>query len=1776
MKKIVLLFSLFATVGLTWGQTDCNDNSACNYDASATGSSECTYATTWYIDIDGDGYGVSSEYDQVACEAPSGLYVSNSSDGCPTDANKSAAGTCGCGTSDADSDGDGVVDCNDLCPYDANKTAPGTCGCGITDLDSDGDGTPDCSDGCPHDASKIAAGSCGCGELDADSDGDGIADCDDICPGSSSQVDANGNGIGDDCEVLGCTFPAACNYDSDANVYDGSCVFANESKCEVCEGNATNGTGTVSDSSSPGSPCSCAGGVTLYIDAIGICGGDCTEDVDGNGVCDDDECVAGIDECGICGGSGIPIGDCDCDGNQLDECGVCGGTGALDGYNCDGTCVDDADGDGVCDQFEITGCLDATACNYNAEATESGECFEIDDCGVCGGTSVFTTSDGSPCSPGDSDCLGANGECDCDGTLPAAGKDCDGNCLTDDDGDLICDEFEVDGCTDATACNYNSAATDDDGSCAYKDALDMCGGSCSADDDADGICDDVDACIGVENECGECNGVALNFTDADGAPCAPGTPGCTNDEGHCDCMGNDFDALNVCGGTCLQDLDGDGICDLDEDGNVADTNICSEELKDAVGVCNGTCTEDADGDGLCDHDTDGDGIAEDPCPSSTNNFVDECGVCGGSGIPAGYCDCDGRTYDVNGECGGDCDSDSDGDGICDGVDTCDGTLDVCGVCNGPGIPAGDCDCFGNTADAVGNCGGNCTQDSDGDGICDVDANGNILDTCDGTLDACGVCNGTGPVEGCGCEPAYAGECDCNGSVMDECGVCGGSGAEFARDCDGNCINDSDGDGVCDEEEVMLLSDGLLTEYEVADKTTSVLNPISVQRSQDSLRNLLSYMTENLDDGSLTGYSKNVTIEQQIIDNGTLLVEGLSTFNQSAHVKGYLTIDGDLNITGNATIEGTTFSNGGAQTAAVDMKGDAEISGNATVHEVLIVEGESNLKNTVDVSGDLNIYQGNQASGLMRETKVFSVSAANGNTEAAGDFTLSGDADVDGFGRLNGLNVDGLSRLDRTTADENLILNSTFDVLGDFNMNDNFRVVASSGNTAVGGDMHVEGNMTVNGDLEVDGTATIEGTTFSEDGLETTSVTMSGDLHVEGKADVGMNLTVYGNATYHHTLSGGGDFTVYDGATDGVFSDTESFTVASSTGNTVVAGQLNVDGMSSSGNWYQSGNTDINSTLAVTGSVQLDGLGAGSTTLNTATVSADVDANGNFDVDGVFDGGGNLVAGGIESSSYASLKSTTISGPANSLGVVLHATSAGERVALFKNTSATSVSDQKGIKIVLNKELPTTQNDYVQFMNSEDVVLGRIEGFHRDELGDHSDHALNLDTYNIEITDANNGIRSAKMGTIQAGFDVASAVVNLIGAKTRTSSCFGIVFYWIFPAPFVCQTAPAAGPITAAIVNVVTTGVSLATAISGNVKASEALDVARDAKQSYITAMETQFRTVSGERVGVTYESGSGDYAEWLERMNPSDDFIAGEIVGVHGGKISHSTQDADALFVISTKPIVLGNMPSDEEWKFERAAFMGQVPVFVRGKVKAGDYIVASGNHDGFGKAIAPEMMTAHDLLHVVGRAWQDGEDRRVNLVNVQVGPGTGIDEVAGSLFERVDAIDEQNASLKEAIMSWAQGEVSGMEAASEAGMMPSQLTLDVEEIAWNDPAVEDITVFEFTPLAMELAIERSLKMLRETHDMDASNNPTLKMLRESEDFRESFIKTLTLKVNDHNEWAAECQRKYEDDLLRPITKKTIQVTREEVEAVKSQNTRLEKRRAFWNKVTKKASGAGE
>ena len=59
----------------------------------------------------------------------------------------------------------------------------------------------------------------------------------------------------------------------------------------------------------------------------------------------------------------------DSDANTLSSC-----TYNIEYYNCSNQCNNDVDGDNVCDELEVVGCIDPTAFNYNNLATDADDC----------------------------------------------------------------------------------------------------------------------------------------------------------------------------------------------------------------------------------------------------------------------------------------------------------------------------------------------------------------------------------------------------------------------------------------------------------------------------------------------------------------------------------------------------------------------------------------------------------------------------------------------------------------------------------------------------------------------------------------------------------------------------------------------------------------------------------------------------------------------------------------------------------------------------------------------------------------------------------------------------------------------------------------------------------------------------------------------------------------------------------------------------------------------------------------------------------------------------------------------------------------------------------------------------------------------------------------------------------------------------------------------------------------------------------------------------------
>ena len=284
----------------------------------------------------------------------------------------------------------------------------------------------------------------------------------------ADNFDTGANQNDGSCEYLGCTVPVASNYDPDANVDDGSCTFPG---CTNPDAANYDPTANVDDGSCVLEGC-------LDPEA---------SNYDAGANADDGSCT--YPGCTDAGASNFdPTAN-------LDD-GTCLFPGCLDSdaVNYDpGANVDD----GGC---QYGGCVDPTALNYDAEAdVDDGSCLYpgCTDAAASNYDPAANQDDGSCLYPGCTDNAAVNydvlandddgsclyggcldpGACNYDAaadvengscTYPSAVYlDCDGNCLNDEDGDGVCDENEFSGCMDATACNYNPAMTEDDGSCEY-------------------------------------------------------------------------------------------------------------------------------------------------------------------------------------------------------------------------------------------------------------------------------------------------------------------------------------------------------------------------------------------------------------------------------------------------------------------------------------------------------------------------------------------------------------------------------------------------------------------------------------------------------------------------------------------------------------------------------------------------------------------------------------------------------------------------------------------------------------------------------------------------------------------------------------------------------------------------------------------------------------------------------------------------------------------------------------------------------------------------------------------------------------------------------------------------------------------------------------------------------------------------------------------------------------------------------------------------------------
>ena len=182
------------------------------------------------------------------------------------------------------------------------------------------------------------------------------------------------------------------------------------------------------------------------------------------------------------------------------------------------------------------------------------------------------------------------------------------------------------------------------------------------------------------------------------------------------------------------------------------------------------------------------------------------------------------------------------------------------------------------------------------------------------------------------------------------------------------------------------------------------------------------------------------------------------------------------------------------------------------------------------------------------------------------------------------------------------LSSTLDVAGDVDVNsgkfavtasdgslaissNKFTVAGDTGNTVVAGTLDATGAATLSSTLDVAGDVDVNSGKFAvtaSDGslaISSNKFTVAGDT---GNTVVAGTLNATGAATLSSTLDVAGDVDVNSGkfavtASDGSLAiSSNKFTVAGDTGNTVVAGTLNVTGATTLSTLDVAGDVDVNS------------------------------------------------------------------------------------------------------------------------------------------------------------------------------------------------------------------------------------------------------------------------------------------------------------------------------------------------------------------------------------------------------------------------------------------------------------------------------------------------------------------------------------------------------------------------------------------------------------------------
>ena len=431
-----------------------------------------------------------------------------------------------------------------------------------------------------------------------------------------------------------------------------------------------------------------------------------------------------------------------------------------------------------------------------------------------------------------------------------------------------------------------------------------------------------------------------------------------------------------------------------------------------------------------------------------------------------------------------------------------------------------------------------------------------------------------------------------------------------------------------------------------------------------------------------------------------------------------------------------------------------------------------------------------------------------------------------------------------------------------------------------------------------------------------------------------------------------------------------------------------------------------------------------------------------------------------------------------------------------------------------------ENIFISFLDQDtETSWGRIEGQsivdQRKDISHLAEHAGHI--YNIGIGTAEIVIWGAEL--IYSNLDLGLTIADV-------RACVGLG---------ACVVSPGPTKISSAVIRII---LDIA---NGLVKVANLYKAVIE---------EGAFLVRSRNNIGVSYSSGSADYAEWIPKQNRTDVFSPGELVGIKNGMITKNTWDVEKIMIVSTNPMILGNMPQQNDEKNNvKIAFMGQVPVKVIGKVSPGDYILPNELGIGFARAVHPKDMKTRDYKKVAGVAWNVIEKitNGLNIVNVAVGINTNdLSEIVAQQEEELRALQEifsqleiqvtaSNKVLANLVPGYA--ESIGINKSNERSEVAGKKEDKPEENIENNiyyPQADDIIYFEISKEQIEMAITIAREQYEEMlNDQNQLNKVISPKNGESKDAPNDIV---LIPIKEHPFWQKiDNDPKYEEEVIQFI-----------------------------------------